>query len=228
MAKTSEPKKPGRPRGRSKGRPNLDGGVGSETILNVACDMVKTMTPEKITRAEIARRAGVDPGLIRYYFSDRSSLLRATAAKISAEFQKAAEEMIVEDASPEDNLRTRIRAFLKLHLEYPYFHRLVVEELVDLGADEEGAEVINTISQRGHSAYLEILGSGANSEEFREVDTKMFYVLVISVLSFSSSAKRILNHLDHPVVEGDRYLEEMSEFLADMLLKGLMTRETPE
>ena len=61
---------------RGKGRPARgQPGVGRETMIAATSELLKKRSPENITRAELARKAGIDPALIRYYFGDMSSLV---------------------------------------------------------------------------------------------------------------------------------------------------------
>src|SRR5579863_9430081 len=62
--------------------------VGREALITRTCEMLMMMPPNKITRAEVARHMNVDPSLIRYYFRDRSTLLLAAVARLSAEFDR--------------------------------------------------------------------------------------------------------------------------------------------
>src|SRR5699024_10984818 len=63
---------------RRKGRPS-DEGVGKDALLETAKRLIREMPPARVTISLIAREAGVDPALVRYYFGDRSKLLMAVA-----------------------------------------------------------------------------------------------------------------------------------------------------
>ena len=59
---------------RGKGRP-AEQSVGRDTLLETAKRLIKVLPPARVTISLIAREAGVDPALVRYYFGDRSKLL---------------------------------------------------------------------------------------------------------------------------------------------------------
>src|SRR4051812_40195136 len=60
-----------------KGRPRLDEMDDKRAaIIRSTRALMKTIKPASITRDAVARHAGVDPALIRYYFGDRAALFR--------------------------------------------------------------------------------------------------------------------------------------------------------
>ena len=73
-----------RPR-RSRGRPgSKQGAVGREAIVASARQLLDKLPPHKATNSSIARSAGVDPALVRYYFGSREELLLAVIEDILA------------------------------------------------------------------------------------------------------------------------------------------------
>src|SRR5450432_3263821 len=71
-------RKRGRPRAdaaNTVGRPGQPassaGSVGPEALIQLTCEMLTRIPPGDVTRAAVARHAGVDPALIRYYFKNR-------------------------------------------------------------------------------------------------------------------------------------------------------------
>ena len=72
--KASKAVRPRRSPRRTQGRPLIEVEVGRQALIDAASALLRTTPPARITRAAIARFAGVDPGLIRYYFGDRDGL----------------------------------------------------------------------------------------------------------------------------------------------------------
>src|SRR5262245_5780132 len=80
---------PARRTKRKQGRPHKDKpAVGPEALIAATRELMKTKPPAQITRLDIARVAGVDPGLIRYYFGDKSELIVAATLQVGAELRR--------------------------------------------------------------------------------------------------------------------------------------------
>lgn len=206
--------------GRKQGRPtSAEDGVGRRAIINAACDLIRTMSPDKVTRAEVARHANVAPRLIHYYFKDRPSLLQATAGALSDIFQRQAGAAVREDDPPEVQLKARIQAFLRFQLEYPYFHRLVIEEIV--GGEGTSQSLLQAMSRRGMASYERIVGKGVEEGTMRPVDVSLLYLAIIGVVELAASGRPILRELGHPVPDDSEYIERYSQFIADLLYNGL-------
>ncbi len=119
------------------------------------------MPPNKITRAEVARHMNVDPSLIRYYFRDRSTLLLAAVARLTAELSRLMdEELARSDLTPESRLRARVSApMLKLNVTYPFFHRLMIDELVTLDTPA-AVRFVEELTRDGVAGYSEVIDAG--------------------------------------------------------------------
>ncbi|MGH8327149.1 MAG: TetR/AcrR family transcriptional regulator, partial [Steroidobacteraceae bacterium] len=72
---------------RGPGRPaSADLSVGADAIVLKACELLREVAPRELSLLRLARYAGVDRSLIRYYFKDRSSLLLASARHLFGRF----------------------------------------------------------------------------------------------------------------------------------------------
>src|SRR5262245_45071444 len=99
---------PARSAKRQKGRPHKNArSVGPEALVAVARKLLKEKPPTQITGLEIARAAGVDPALIRYYFKDRSTLFVAAAMQALSELRERHRVANVGAKSPSERLRRR-------------------------------------------------------------------------------------------------------------------------
>ncbi|KPF92393.1 hypothetical protein IP81_06640 [Novosphingobium sp. AAP83] len=206
--------------GRKQGRPiSAEDGVGRRAIINAACDLIRTMSPDKVTRAEVARHANVAPRLIHYYFKDRPSLLQATAGALSDLFQRQAGAAVRDDDPPEAQMKARIHAFLRFQLEYPYFHRLVTEEIV--GGEGTSQSVLQTMSLRGLAGYARIVDKGVQQGTMRPVDASLLYLAIIGIVELAASGRPILRELGHAVPDDPGYIELYSDFITDLLFNGL-------
>lgn len=210
---------------RRKGRPNSNGtqSVGPDTLIEAVCELLKTLPPEKISRAVVARAANVDPTLIRYYFRNNHSLLRATAVALSQRFQQLADSAIEPDAPTEVRLRTRIETFLRFQTTYPFYHRLMIEELWGSG-DEEARALLHQVSSRGAAGYQHIINAGVTKGEMRAVDPFLFHLCIIGFVEVASIGRPILLANAHPAANSPMYVSVIADFLTDLLVNGLKAR----
>src|SRR5688572_17248082 len=85
-AKTKAAKPPAVTKRRGKGRPHASGAtVGRDAVVAVTREMLKTTPPSRMSRNDVARAAGIDPALIRYYFGDQNTLLTEVLLQITSE-----------------------------------------------------------------------------------------------------------------------------------------------
>lgn len=74
---------------------------------------------------QIAHSAGVDLGLIRYYFGTKDDLWQAAIEHIAAEFGRTMAS-IAKAPTHSEQLKSTIRAFLELSAQWPQLSRIIV------------------------------------------------------------------------------------------------------
>jgi AcrR family transcriptional regulator len=197
--------------------------VGREALIDRTCELLTQLPPNRITRAEVARHMGVDPSLIRYYFRDRSMLLLAAVEKLTAEFSRIRErEMQHEDPGPEGRLRARVSALLKFEITYPFFHRLLIDEFVNL--DSPGAaRFMQELTTTALAGYGSILEAGAKEGVLRRADSAFLFLAVIGMCEFFVNGMPILRIALGKSFDERALSERYREFICDLLLNGLKT-----
>jgi AcrR family transcriptional regulator len=166
--------------------------VGREALITRTCDLLMQIPPNRITRAEVARHMNVDPSLIRYYFRDRSTLLLAAVARLTAELSRHIEEELARsDLTPESRLRARVSALLKLNVTYPFFHRLMIDELVTLNTPA-AVRFVDQLTREGVAAYAEIIDTGVNDGAVRRINVPFLFLAVIGMCEFFINGMPIL------------------------------------
>lgn len=209
---------------RTRGRPGTDQKtVGPEALVDATLAMLSSHAPSEITRASLARYANVDPGLIRYYFSDRDSLMRTAAQVLTERLQtrgQAATERT--DLSPPERIEERMKALLDFKLENPFYHRVVIEEVARSG-DDSSRELYNRIADTAIARYQGYLAEGADDGSLRQVDPAFLYMAIIGLCDFFVTAAPLL---------ADRFEGKSPEateqaygaFICDLLMNGLRPR----
>jgi len=100
-----------------------------ERILRAALEAFAESGFDGATTREIARRAGVNPGLIKYYFDGKLKLWRAAVDRAFAALREALAEG-VDDSVFEEPARTRalLRRYVRFVARQPEFVRLMHDE----------------------------------------------------------------------------------------------------
>lgn len=207
-----------RPR-RGKGRPmSAANAVGREALIKAACALLEQLPPSKVTRAEVARHAGVDPALIRYYFHDRASLLKAVVEEIVA--QRMDPPLPAASAAIEDRVRHNIHSFFRFMVQHPFFHRLVIEELADADSDEarDIFRIINATSVDQHTA---LINEGVAAGIFKPVNPVLMHIAQIGLCEFFVAARPIIENSLGDDVDRAALARDYAELIGDMVIGGL-------
>jgi AcrR family transcriptional regulator len=223
-------RKRGRPRAdaaNTVGRPGQPassaGSVGPEALIQLTCEMLTRIPPGDVTRAAVARHAGVDPALIRYYFKNRDALMRTATEALTKTLQKrgaAASERT--DLAPAERICARLLALLEFKIENPFYHRLMMEEMAR-SEDAKSRELFQGIATTAVERYRGYIKAGVEDGSLREVDPAFLYMAIIGMCDFFALAAPLLTGV---LKEDDPYVlrENYGKFLCDLILNGLSTR----
>lgn len=198
--------------------------VGRDALIARTCEMLTELPPNRITRAEVARHMNVDPSLIRYYFRDRSTLLVAAAERLVETFQQTLdEELAASDMSAEGRLRARISALLKLNINYPFFHRLMIDELMKIES-RPAQRFLEEITHRGVGGYGGIVDAGVKEGTFRKVNSAFLFLAVIGVCEFFVNGMPFLRIAMGKDFDERSVAARYREFICELLTAGLKAR----
>lgn len=211
---------------RSIGRPPASSpGVGRQALIEKTCELLRTMPPDKVTRAAVARHARVDPSLIRYYFKERSALLVAAAEQITSQFSSAIAKGVSESRTPADLLRLRVETMLSTNLANPFFHRLMVDEIVP-AKSAAAKQLLHKVNSRGLEGYKSILAAGAKDGSLRQVEPAFLFLAIIGMCEFFLNGIPILKNLIGDDLDEVATTARYREFVVDLLLNGLYTHQS--
>ena len=211
-----------KPPQRRRGRPrDSDASVGADAIVMEVCELLREVAPREVTLLRVAQHAGVDRSLIRYYFKNRSSLLLAAARHLFAQLQNelAILERIPADA-PEEKIRESARALLRFQIRHPYFHRLMVDEVVN-SDHPEALAFFKSFTGAAVGNHRDIADSIARHPGMRRVDGAFLYMALIGMCEFFVTGAPILKVAfgrDYDVEAVNRQYEK---FLSDYVVDGL-------
>lgn len=217
----------GKPRAvrRSSGRPGADApAVGRETIVECACELLRTLPPGRITRSEVARVAHVDPSLARYYFRDGKSMLLAVAERLTEQFAHRVERYVAaSDGTPKEALKARIKSLMALQVEYPYFHQLIAQEVVE-SEDPTARRMMERLTDSGMRAYQAIIDSGVADRTMREVDGQQLFLAVIGMCESFVTGLPMLRFARATAIDVRAESLKYEEFICELVLRGVLAR----
>ena len=204
---------------RGQGRPVAGtNDVGRERLLAATEKLLRTLPPARVTISLIAREAQVDPALVRYYFGNRATLLVEVVNRVTAHPQRDVQRK--ED--PVAALADHIARSVQLVRRAPFLHRLINDELNDVGTEESRARVraMNSDLVEFYRAMLAADGG----KELGPSDPLFLYVTILGASDFFSSAEPIIRDIAPPGTDMEELAAGFQSFLAKLLLDGLRKR----
>jgi AcrR family transcriptional regulator len=179
------------------------------------------VAPRDVTLLRVAQHAGVDRSLIRYYFKNRSSLLLAAARHLFAQLQNelARLERIPPDA-PEERIRESARALLRFQIRHPYFHRLMVDEVVN-SEHPDALAFFKSFTGTGIGNHRDIADSIARHAGMRRVDGAFMYMALIGMCEFFVTGAPILQVAFGKNYDVEAVNRQYEKFLTDYVVDGL-------
>ena len=222
------PSKPHRKKNarRKPGRPLAQGSkrVGSDTIVQQVCELLRDFAPRDVTLLRVAQHAGVDRSLIRYYFKNRSTLLLAAARHLfkalRCELDSAHESA---PADPEAQIRANAVGLLRFQLEHPYFHRLMIDEIF-VSDDPEAKAFFESLTSVALAAQRATAHAAARKGETRAVDGAFLYIAIIGMCEFFVTGAPILKVAFGKDYDAKAVAQEYEKFIRAYVVDGLRQR----
>jgi AcrR family transcriptional regulator len=205
---------------RKQGRPQKDKpAVGPDALIAATRQLMRTTPPAQITRLDIARVAGVDPGLIRYYFGDKSELIVTAALQAGAELREQQVSNVIKPGTPSEKIIRRVSTLLDSLFEDPSLHHLIIESIIH-GRSKEARQVREDMVYGTIKELSVIIDQGVGAGEFCRVDPRFLFLALVGVCSYPMAERALFNELAGE--EPDReYLDRYKEFVSQLLLYGL-------
>jgi len=219
-------KSPAKPR-RSRGRPRAkQGTVGREAIVASARKLLDKLPPHKATISSIARSAGVDPALVRYYFSSREELLLAVIEDIIATWTHAHPPV---SAGPAAKLASLVRGMLDFALNVRSMQRLMIDECASAKSPEVRRRV-REMNAGTLSRYALLLHSEPHAGKKSEVsvtDPLFMHVAIIGMCEFFAAAQPMIRPLVPDSIDSEELTARYKDFIERLVLDGLRSRVEP-
>ncbi|MCX7567928.1 TetR family transcriptional regulator [Sulfitobacter sp. F26169L] len=194
-----------------------------DDLLQAASDLMCRRDTLSIPIADIAAEAGVNSALVKYYFGNKSGLMRALLGRDLTLAVSQLEELVEMEMRPSTKMRYHLSGLIKMYFKYPYLQRLLTATMRD-ETDEIGAELARLYIQPIHDAYERMIAEGVDAGEFQPLDHRFFYFIVIGACDHIFSSRYVLKYI-HKIDEIDDDLRRAySEQAISMIMGGLMAR----
>jgi TetR/AcrR family transcriptional regulator len=205
---------------RGPGRPRDD--ARRAMLVEAALRLLQTTPPSDLSRLDIARAAGVDPALIRYYFGDKYYLCAEVIARIAAEIVGETNAALAIAGTPQQRLAAFVRALHAVHVRHPHYHQLILDQITHGRKDPMRAmraEMSGTLRE----TLTELMRAGAAAGEMRVVDPGLLGIAIIGMCEYFSSSwgpvKTLLG--DDPGARQAGIGQAYATFIADFVGRGL-------
>ena len=208
---------------RSRGRPRAkQGAVGREAIVASARKLLDKLAPHKATISSIARSAGVDPALVRYYFSSREELLLAVIEDILSSWKFTHPPL---NAGPAAKLAGFLRDMLDFALKVRPMQRLMIDECANSKSPEVRRRVreLNAGAVSRHALTLHPEKESA----VNSTDALFMHIALIGMCEFVAAAQAMITPLVPAGISADELAEQYKDFIVRLVLDGLRSRVEP-
>lgn len=217
--KASASPKPRRSRGRPRANQQT---VGREAIVTSARKLLDKLPPHKATISSIARSAGVDPALVRYYFKSREELLLAVIEDILANWHFSHPAVA---APPAAKLSSLVRDMLDFALNVRSMQRLMIDEC----ASSKSPEVRRRVREMNSgvvSRYALLLHSEKETPT-SDTDPLFMHVAIIGMCEFFAAAQAMIRPLVPAGVDDEELAARYKDFIGRLVLDGLRSSVEP-
>ena len=213
--KTSAPRQK-----RSRGRPSIKkGAVGRDAIIAAASQLLEKLPPHQVPNVVIARKAGVDPALVRYYFANREELLFAVVEHLIAAWTAT---HLPPDAPPAERLSAHIADRFDFSCRVRSMQRLMIDGCAQAKTPSVRARVreLNAAAVRNYAQYLR----PEKDDVVSSTDPLFMYVSIIGLCEFFAAAQAMILPLAPKHLDAEELARRYETFIRKLVLDGLRSR----
>jgi len=208
----------------SAGHPTEKTMVGKAAIVDAALALMKTKTPQELSVLDIATAAGVDPALIRYYFTNKQGLMRAVATHLMDQVQARSQVMLGEDAPLEERIRKRLVLLIEALEDNPRFLQLVLNEIYSHADTPERIDTLQGVASRGLALSEALLVAREGDPPLEKIDPRFLHVAFLGLCTFFMDAQPMLKVLFSEERERKHLTENYLDFATRLILHGIVKK----
>jgi AcrR family transcriptional regulator len=208
---------------RRRGRPRTNQQtVGREAIVASARKLLDKLPPHKATISSIARSAGVDPALVRYYFKSREELLLAVIEDILVNWHFSHPAVAT---APAAKLSLLVRDMLDFALNVRSMQRLMIDECAGSKSPEVRRRV-RDLNAGVVNRYALLLHSERETPT-STTDPLFMHVAIIGMCEFFAAAQAMIRPLVPAGVDDEELAARYKNFIERLVLDGLRSSVEP-
>ena len=198
-------------------------GAIREALLDAASALMREQDTVEIGILEIAARADVNHGMIRYYFGSKEGMLLALLDRDVGVRIKQIDALFRLNIAPKEKMRIHLEGILDTYYQIPYLNRLIqlmVRDATTERVHHIAEELLKPIANAQHRMIQEGIAAG----EFREVDAKLFYFNTIGSADGLYANRFTLSAVFGGIAKADDALHERyKRQTVETLMAGLLT-----
>lgn len=205
---------------RRPGRPKVD--ARRLELIQETLRLLQRNSPSDLSRLDIARAAGVDPALIRYYFGDKDRLFGEVVELIAAEIVATGTRALTGSGTARERILQFVRGSHAVHMRHPHYHQLILHQITH-GRKAEIRRMRTEMSRLLRRDLLRVLRDGEKAGDLRVVDPGMLGVAIIGMCEYFSSSWGPVEALlgEESVRERATSSETYGRFIEDLVLRAL-------
>ncbi|MBR1231795.1 TetR/AcrR family transcriptional regulator [Bradyrhizobium sp. AUGA SZCCT0182] len=205
---------------RRKGRPVGQDNIGADRVLTAARQLLRDKRPDQLTQTNIAKAAGVDPKLVRYYFGTLDNLLVQLAHRFILDISDRLTAISDIPGTTAEKIELRIKTLLSFYVETPNFWPLLLDKIY-LASDAKAKTVRRDFNKTSYQRLENIVLKGIELDEVRgDIDARFLYMVLLGVCEIFATAKPIRDVL-FSEYEQDGLAERYADFLSKIIVNGL-------
>lgn len=192
--------------------------VGREAIVAAAYQLLEKLPPYQVPTVLIAREAGVDPALVRYYFRNREELMFAVIEHIISTW---VESHPLPDLPPAEKLSAHIAHMLEFSCRMRSMQRLMIDAC-EAKSPTVRARVreLNARALRTYAQFLPLEGDKAESP----LGPLFIYIAVIGLCEFFAAAQSMILPLAPKDLNARQLAQRYETFIQNLVVNGLRSQ----
>lgn len=152
----------------------VEKGALRDRLLEAASELMRELDTVEIGILDIAARAEVNHGMIRYYFGNKEGMLLALLDRDIGMRIRQIDALFRLEVGPTERMRIHLEGILDTYYRIPYLNRLI-QAMVRDATPERVNHIADELLKPIAHAQHRIIEEGIAAGEFRKVDPKLFY-----------------------------------------------------